>query len=115
MAVRRLAKFRVSSHLVHDLAEELARVFDLMRFVKVDFGYLWDHDCFEYTGTSPLFDEVEVGCETPLVDLWVSHDRGKILDVRAVPVPESLSPSRAVESLSSRLAFGQLSTDRQTG
>ncbi len=56
-------KLYVSGEMVKE--DELGKVLAKMEFVPLRVEYLYVEDRFEYTGNSPLFDNVEIGMLVP--------------------------------------------------
>jgi hypothetical protein len=84
MKAKRFGKFYVP-HEVSDEGE-LCEILYKMRFVPYRVEFLAYKNQFEHIGTSRVFEDLEVGSETPTYKIMVDLDKGEIVSVQAVKV-----------------------------
>lgn len=84
MKARRAGKFYVSHDMINE--GQLCEILYKMRFIPYRVEYLAYMDQFEYIGTSPTFEDLNMGWQVPEYKLLVDTEHGEIASVQAVKV-----------------------------
>jgi len=71
--VNRVARFKVSRHLMRTSPEEVADVFAQLRILPMRMEWLFTEDAVEYSALSPHFDPVAEAAEPPAVEIWTDR------------------------------------------
>ena len=74
----------VSKALIEDSVEAVSLVFSQMKFVPVRAEFLFHRDSIEYTGFSPMFEEIQEGYKWPEYTIILQQDEDEIISVKEV-------------------------------